>query len=662
AYTVRETDPADYVSTTPNDVAIAVPPGGGASANFGDRQIGSVAGREFNDLNGNGIQDAGEAGISGVRIELVDTLGTVVQSVITAGDGSYFFSSVSPGAYTVRKTDPAGYISTTPSEIAITVPPGGAASANFGDRQQGGTISGVVFNDLNGNGIQETGEPGIGGVTLTLKDNQGVTVATTTTDGDGRYTFTGVTAGNYQIVETDPAGYTSTTVNAVPVTVTDGRTATIHFGDQISGSNLRADVLLFPYFAVSDTVTSVVSVINRADQNGATVPRPQTLHYRIYSKNGATADNLTTPCEEFDVRRVTSPNDVVTFDLTGHYGDRLGVLAEPVDRQAKANYAAQNQSFAFMKGLQPARGFLVVDNNEAPNTPFEPSLAGDLMVIDFAGGAAWGYAAYNAAPDDTSAPMAYNFEDAAERVGEVLAGNRAITPTDLNGGASPSAPVNLLPFASVATSGGMQTRFLVTPIGHSVTFPTGTVSNPWVASQTQLRNDLTTQVRLQAAFATGDANDVMFDRDENPVSGQAPQNVTCVGAVNVDTLLSAGALREIGEYGGWSGVEIRSPGALASLSTTNPPTATRTNNTNQATVIKLEFGPDGRFLGESFKSSFNNALWLRRGIRESVFGTAGGAPGIVAPRLRIRSAADGFGYPVDVANDFVRDSLGVSPY
>ncbi|MCC9000835.1 MAG: hypothetical protein LM522_15320 [Candidatus Contendobacter sp.] len=148
----------------------------------------------------------------------------------------------------------------------------------------------------------------------------------------------------------------------------------------------------------------------------------------------------------------------------------------------------------------------------------------------------------------------------------------------------------------------------------------------------------------------------MFDRDENPVSGQAPQNVTCVGAVNVDTLLSAGALREIGEYGGWSGLEIRSPGALASLSTTNPPTATRTNNTNQATVIKLEFGPDGRFLGESFKSSFNNATWLRRGIRESVFGTAGGAPGGVAPRLRIRSATDGFGHPMDVANDFVRDS------
>ncbi len=72
-------------------------------------------------------------------------------------------------------------------------------------------------------------------------------------------------------------------------------------------------------------------------------------------------------------------------------------------------------------------------------------------------------------------------------------------------------------------------------------------------------------MQLQVSFDTATTNDVMFDRDENPVSGQTPRTVTCVGAVLVDDLLSAGALQEIGQYGGWSGVEIRSPGPLANF-------------------------------------------------------------------------------------------------
>src|SRR5206468_1093855 len=55
------------------------------------------------------------------------------------------------------------------------------------------TIGDFVWNDSNANGIQNGGEPGINGVTLTLTGTNGAGVAVTdhaTTSGNGGYLFT----------------------------------------------------------------------------------------------------------------------------------------------------------------------------------------------------------------------------------------------------------------------------------------------------------------------------------------------------------------------------------------------------------------------------------------------------------------------------------------
>jgi len=236
AYIVRETDPAGYTSTTPNNVPVSVAPGGAANANFGDQQPATVVGTVFNDINGNGVQNPGETGISGVTVGLYNSGGALVSTTTTAADGSYIFSSVAPGSYTVRETDPAGYSSTTSNIVPVSVPAGGVGVADFGDQQQG-TISGVVFNDANGNGVQDPGEGGLGGVTVQLVDPiTGAVVATTTTNPNGSYTFSGVAPGSYIVRETDPSGFTSTTPNNVPVNVTPGGAANANFGDQLPGT------------------------------------------------------------------------------------------------------------------------------------------------------------------------------------------------------------------------------------------------------------------------------------------------------------------------------------------------------------------------------------------------------------------------------------------
>jgi hypothetical protein len=232
-YTVRETDPPGYASTTPNEVPVSLAtPGQMETVDFGDRGIGAVEGTVFDDRNGNAVLDEGEMGIGGVVITLLQD-GAIIDTTATAADGVYQFTSVWLGDYTVRETDPPGYVSTTPNEVnvSITAPGQTVAGVDFGDRGIG-MIEGTVFDDLNGNAVQDEGEMGIGSVMVTLLQD-GSTISTTATTDDGAYQFPSLHLGDYTVRETDPPGYASTTPNEVDVSLsTPGQTETADFGDR----------------------------------------------------------------------------------------------------------------------------------------------------------------------------------------------------------------------------------------------------------------------------------------------------------------------------------------------------------------------------------------------------------------------------------------------
>jgi SdrD B-like domain len=72
------------------------------------------------------------------------------------------------------------------------------------------SLSGFVYLDANNNGVFDAGETGISGVTVTLRgtDDLGNTVVVgTLTDANGFYSFTGLRAGTYSLLETQPTGY-----------------------------------------------------------------------------------------------------------------------------------------------------------------------------------------------------------------------------------------------------------------------------------------------------------------------------------------------------------------------------------------------------------------------------------------------------------------------
>ncbi|MDQ7116470.1 SdrD B-like domain-containing protein, partial [Staphylococcus simulans] len=78
------------------------------------------------------------------------------------------------------------------------------ATYNLGD---------YVWEDSNKDGIQNSNEAGIAGVTVTLTKPDGTT-ETAVTDAEGKYNFADLANGEYTVKFTAPEGYTATKVNA----------------------------------------------------------------------------------------------------------------------------------------------------------------------------------------------------------------------------------------------------------------------------------------------------------------------------------------------------------------------------------------------------------------------------------------------------------------
>ena len=71
----------------------------------------------FSDTDNDGIQDAGEAGVGGVTVQLLDDAGTVINTTTTAADGSYNFSGLAAGTYQVQFVLPAGFTTFSPQNV-----------------------------------------------------------------------------------------------------------------------------------------------------------------------------------------------------------------------------------------------------------------------------------------------------------------------------------------------------------------------------------------------------------------------------------------------------------------------------------------------------------------------------------------------------------------
>ena len=201
---------------------------------FGNKGGLTISGVKFYDANENGVQDSDEPSIPGQPVTLVLN-GNLIANVTSGEDGSYTFSNLVPGTYEVD--DPITVSVSVTSVVVAPIPIIGTSS-----------ISGVKFNDLNGNGVKDSGEPGIANwdMALTFVGHAGhpvrdIIIAKTKTDANGAYSFRRLFPGIYKVSEFSQLGWTPTTAPELTVTL-PGSKSNQNFGNRLVTQPNKASV------------------------------------------------------------------------------------------------------------------------------------------------------------------------------------------------------------------------------------------------------------------------------------------------------------------------------------------------------------------------------------------------------------------------------------
>ena len=189
----------------------------------------------WDDLDKDGRQDVGEPGVANVTVQLWNTSKTqMIDSTITNGTGNYTLVAPTPGDYRVRVVLPGMLDTFSPKNqasgddtldsdinpsgvdigftdiftlasnvISITNVDAGIIVFRAPTATRTPTpinIGNLVWHDLNKDGIQDVGEPGVAGVTVQLwNSSKTQMIDSTITNGFGNYTLVAPTPGDYRV-------------------------------------------------------------------------------------------------------------------------------------------------------------------------------------------------------------------------------------------------------------------------------------------------------------------------------------------------------------------------------------------------------------------------------------------------------------------------------
>lgn len=193
-----------------------------------------ISGTIFADTSKDGVRNAGERGLAGMTVYLDlngnGSLDASEPQTTTSGDlfftpavdeaGTYSFTHLVAGTYTVRAVLPETLSATPVAELSHTVTLTTAeqhSGVNTAAVFRPNEIHGVKFDDVNGNHVRDAGEPAVAGATIFVdlnRDNvQDPGEPTTITGTDGSYTFGNLSPGAYFVREVVDAGYSPTYPN-----------------------------------------------------------------------------------------------------------------------------------------------------------------------------------------------------------------------------------------------------------------------------------------------------------------------------------------------------------------------------------------------------------------------------------------------------------------
>ena len=305
---------------------------GTAEPSFGYGLKRSIGDTVFNDIDGSRSQDPGEPGIENVTINLYrddgDGIfepgagagqdGDPVATLTKDSSGKYIFSGLADGTYWVDIDNTQAALSlytnltTDDDEVAAghqrraTISGGNnVLDIDYGYRASASSpISGTIWESTDGDGTIEDYEARLEGVTVELYLDNGTTsgefdsndtlLATTSTDSDGNYVFSGVPDANSYLVRiTDELGVLSGYDTAYEKT--EGTTGPFDGVELVSLSGSQVDDVHFGY--AQPLVTLVVLSSFRAYEDGGrvvvewqTALEIGTLGFYLYRKDAGTGE------------------------------------------------------------------------------------------------------------------------------------------------------------------------------------------------------------------------------------------------------------------------------------------------------------------------------------------------------------------------------------
>ncbi len=313
-----------------------------------------------------------------------------------------------------------------------------------------------------------------------------------------------------------------------------------------------ADDIMFPWVPIFDSVSTVVSIVNTT--NTSTL----SLIYRY--KAGDNYDNQTATCEHYDIDTDTSEYDILTFDAAGNINGGLPIFGDVVS--GTKSYTNANLLALGNNITKPARAFLLVSNGSATDW----TIHGEAMILELAGGAAWGYVAYNG----EGGVGLNSFDDSYDSIGGEVIDN------------TEEALVALWPPNKVTT------KFFITPV-----------------TDTSMDNGkLSVKVRLCKKESDGDCVEggVWFN-DETGVSTTKEKLVVCTAAPTLDHLLESAAYNAFKNKNvmGWAYVVVNPGSTTGGL-----------QQAEQAIIGKLDYTTSGITIdGTTVPGTLNNFIWLR---------------------------------------------------
>ncbi|WP_448749363.1 SdrD B-like domain-containing protein [Actinomyces sp.] len=320
--------------------------------NFGYIADNSLSGTVYRDDSRNGDQDGTEPGYSGVTVQLLDASGNVVATTTTDANGTYSFSKLPDGTYSVKVVKDGELADTEQTEDPDATKDNASEPVTLGednptkDHIDFGyvpdySIHGLVYRDGDRNETHGATEKGYANQTVELRDKDGKVVATTTTDANGAYSFSKLPAGDYTVKVVKDGALTDLDQTEDPDSTKDSASGVI----SLSNDHRTETDVNFGYIANNSINGTIYRDGDRDGRKGDTEGRYSGVTVQLLDKDGKVIATTTTdkdgkysfehlPDGTYSVK-VVKDGALADADQTGDPDNKLDNASEPITLDEK---------------------------------------------------------------------------------------------------------------------------------------------------------------------------------------------------------------------------------------------------------------------------------------------------------------------------------------